>query len=214
MDVHELSPGLRYWVARHPERTWGTEWPAEVGAVSAVTPDALVIIDPQIPEDEAEAAALWRALDDERERARERRVEVLLTVSWHARSSAAVAERYRAAVWCPPTDAALPAGVEADVVDVTRIFDTWCEAAFYLPEYRTLFLGDLLAGDGRGGILLAVDSLPAEHREWARTELRERLRRFLEWPITNVVVSHGEPVLGDGHAALERALARDYAREM
>ena len=163
-------------------------------------------IDPQLPADDGEAATLWQMLDDERQRVANGRVAVLLTVSWHARSSTAVAERYGASVWCPPSEAPLPTGVEADLVDVTRIFETWCEAVFYLPEHRTVFIGDVLTGDGRGGILLAVDALPEEHRDWAHTQLRTRLRDLLRWPIEIAVVSHGEPIVGDARAALARAL--------
>jgi hypothetical protein len=37
--------------------------------------------------------------------------------------------------------------------------------------------------------------------------LKERLRPLLELPVELVLVSHGEPVLQDGHAALSKALA-------
>jgi hypothetical protein len=37
-------------------------------------------------------------------------------------------------------------------------------------------------------------------------ELRERLRFLLDLPIEAILVSHGEPVLDDAHAALTRAL--------
>jgi hypothetical protein len=36
--------------------------------------------------------------------------------------------------------------------------------------------------------------------------LRELLRPLLELPVERVLVSHGEPVLRDGHAALRRLL--------
>ena len=37
-------------------------------------------------------------------------------------------------------------------------------------------------------------------------ELRDALRTLLDLPVELVLVSHGEPVLDDGRAALERAL--------
>jgi hypothetical protein len=38
--------------------------------------------------------------------------------------------------------------------------------------------------------------------------LRDRLRPLLELPIENVLVSHGDPIVGDGRRALADALAR------
>jgi hypothetical protein len=38
-------------------------------------------------------------------------------------------------------------------------------------------------------------------------ELREALRRLLDFPVEMVLVSHGAPVLQGGRAAIERALS-------
>jgi hypothetical protein len=42
---------------------------------------------------------------------------------------------------------------------------------------------------------------------YTRADLRAALLPLLELPVEMVLVSHGEPVLSDGHTALERALA-------
>jgi hypothetical protein len=50
--------------------------------------------------------------------------------------------------------------------------------------------------------------LPKDEREWAQNELKPDLRRRLAaLPIELVLVSHGEPVLEDGAAAIDAALA-------
>ena len=42
---------------------------------------------------------------------------------------------------------------------------------------------------------------------YTQEDLRAGLRPLLDLPVEMVLVSHGEPVLRDGRAALERALA-------
>ena len=74
---------------------------------------------------------------------------------------------------------------------------------YWLPDDRTLVTGDSLMGDGGGGITVCPDT-------WLEGDapevLRRELRSLLELPIERVLVSHGDPVLEDGRAALERAL--------
>ena len=82
----------------------------------------------------------------------------------------------------------------------------WVEALFFLEPHRALVTGDLLVGKD-GGIELPVDWFPKDERDWARTELKPDLqRRLAALPIELVLVSHGEPILEDGAAALDRAL--------
>lgn len=40
-----------------------------------------------------------------------------------------------------------------------------------------------------------------------RKVTRAAMRRILDWPIKNVIMAHGTPVIGDGHAFLKRAFA-------
>jgi hypothetical protein len=83
----------------------------------------------------------------------------------------------------------------------------WMEALFFLEPHRALVAGDLLIGKD-GGIQMPVDWFPKDEREWAETELKPDLRqRLAGLPIERVLVSHGEPVLTDGAAALKKALA-------
>jgi glyoxylase-like metal-dependent hydrolase (beta-lactamase superfamily II) len=201
MDVRELRPGLWRWTAAHPEWEHAEYWGPEVGSVYAELPDALVMVDPLVPQDEEDR--FWEALDRDVERVG-KPVHVLLTVHWHERSVAAVLDRYKATLWRPEEKGELPAGVHAEVVKGSD----WVEALFFLEPHRALIAGDLLIGKAGGGIELPVGWFPKGEQDWAEQELKPELRkRLAELPVELVVVSHGEPVLEDGAAALERALA-------
>ena len=201
MDVRELRPGLWRWTAAHPEWEHAEHWGPEVGSVYAELPDALVMVDPLVPQDEEDR--FWEALDRDVERVG-KPVHVLLTVHWHERSVAAVLDRYKATLWRPEEKGTLPAGVHAEVVNGSD----WVEALFFLEPHRALIAGDLLIGKAGGGIELPVGWFPKGEQDWAQQELIPELRkRLAELPVELVVVSHGDPVLEDGAAALERALA-------
>jgi glyoxylase-like metal-dependent hydrolase (beta-lactamase superfamily II) len=201
MDVQELRPGLWRWTAAHPEWEHAEQWGPEVGSVYAELPDALVMVDPLVPQDEE--SLFWEALDRDVERVG-KPVHVLLTVHWHERSVATVLDRYKATLWRPEEKGKLPAGVHAEVVKGSD----WVEALFFLEPHRALIAGDLLIGKDGGGIELPVRWFPKGEQDWAEQELKPELRKRLhELPVELVVVSHGEPVLEDGAAALERALA-------
>lgn len=196
--MEELAPGLWRWTARHPDTEDDPEpgspadWPPEVGSVAYVADDALVLIDPLVPDDEA-----WTALD---EVARGRRVLVLTTIAWHRRSRDDAVARYDASTSRARKN--LPSGV------VPLPLRGAGETMFWLPAVQTLVPGDRLLGDGEGGVRVCPDS-------WLRylrgsidgPQLRVLLRPLLDLPVERILVSHGEPVLEYGHRALARALA-------
>src|SRR5512133_591327 len=200
MEVQELRPGLWRWTASHPEWDHAEHWGPEVASVYAELEDAIVVVDPLVPAEDEEQ--LWSALDRDVERTG-LPLHVLLTVHWHERSVAAVLERYHATLWRPEEKGELPRGAHAEVVKGSD----WVEALFFLEPHRALVSGDLLIGRD-GGVAFPVDWFPKDEREWAETELKADLRRRLaELPIELVLVLHGEPVLVDGAAAVDRALA-------
>jgi glyoxylase-like metal-dependent hydrolase (beta-lactamase superfamily II) len=200
MEVQELRPGLWRWTAEHPQWDHAEQWGPEVGSVYAELEDAVVVVDPLVPDDDEDR--FWSALDRDVGRLG-RPLYVLLTVHWHERSVAAVLERYRAVLWRPDEKIELPQGVEPVVV---RGAD-WSEAMFFVEPHRALVVGDLLVGKD-GGIELPVAWFPKGEQEWARDELKPMLRERLgALPVELVLVSHGEPVLEGGAAALEKALS-------
>ena len=195
--MDELTDGLWRWTARHPDAvedpTPGStaDWPADVGSVAYASDDALVLIDPLVPDE------LWPKLD---ELARGRRTIVVTTIGWHRRSRDAVVQRYGAST--SRARKSLPTGV------VPIPLRGAGETMVWLPKVATLVPGDRLLGDGEGGLRVCPDS-------WLRYlsgsldggQLRVLLQPLLDLPVQRVLVSHGEPVLENGRAALAAALA-------
>lgn len=208
MDVAEIADGLWRWTAYHEE------WKQNVGCVYCETADGVALFDPLVPAGEADD--FWRALDRDVERAGGT-VHVLITIFWHVRSAAAVAERYGAHVWAPTAARAAVARRVGNVTDTFRPGDPLpggiealgtarrTEVVYWIPKHRTLVPGDVLLGDDSGGVRLCPESWLPERV--GHVELAASLRPLLEFPVDRVLVSHGEPVLRDGRAALASALA-------
>jgi hypothetical protein len=196
MQVRELAPGLWYWTGRHPAWTPADGrpdgWDQEVGCYFYEGPESICLFDPLVPMEDRDR--FFEALDRDVARA-DAPVQILLTVDAHNRSAGELAERYGVdAPPLPPERPEVPAGVEiaAEAAE---------EFVFWLPQHRALVAGDLILGRAHG---LEV---PRSWLEDRYEETVERLRPLLELPVDRVLVTHGEPVLEDGHEALERALA-------
>ncbi len=224
MRVRRLAEGLWRWTAPHPEWREGAGWDRTVGSVYCETTGAVVLIDPLIPGDGADRERFWDALDRDVERLRVP-VVVLLTCRWHARGAEAVRRRYDATVWAPPkavegiedlrgalvlAGGSRPvAGVEAHLTGLPS--PSGDEAVFWLSEHRALVPGDVLLGDGAGGVRLAppewYSDSPAE-RHWYGEALVPALSPLAMRDPSMLLVSHGEPVLEGAPTALRAALAR------
>ena len=197
----EVAPGLHRWTARHPDADPNpnpgspADWGPDVGCVAYEAPDALVLVDPLVPDDRAD---LRDALDG-LVRRNGRRVAILTTLGFHRRSKEELAARYDAST--SRARKTLPAGVETIQIKGAG------ETMVWLAEQRALVPGDRLIGADGGGLRLCADSwlryLPSGMRA---PELREALRPLLAVPVEMVLVSHGEPVLSGGRDAIARAL--------
>jgi len=208
VEVRPIAPRLWRWTGYHEE------WRQDVGSVYYESRDGVVLVDPLVPPEDT--ARFWDALDRDVAKAGGE-VHVLVTVFWHTRSAGAMIERYGARVWAPArgkraiarragavTDPfgahdRLPAGVVAFATARAN------EVVYWLPGQRALVPGDVLLADGNGGIRLCPESWLPERI--GHGELASSLRPLLDLPVERVLLSHGDPVLSGGRAALASALA-------
>ena len=128
-------------------------------------------------------------------------VSILTTIKWHRRSRDELARRFGART--SRARAQLPACVEAKPIRGAG------ETMFWLADHAALVPGDRIMGASGGGLRLCPESwleyLPRASRP-TLAEMAARMRPLLDLPIERVLVSHGDPVLGDGREALARAL--------
>ena len=188
MQVRNIGTGLWHWTALHPDWTpadGGPEgWEQEVGCVYYEADDAVVLIDPLVPPEDADR--FYAALDRDVARAG-RPVRILMTVDAHDRSCGELAERYDGTVGERPGSVEI--GAEA-----------WNEIVYWIPEHRAIVAGDVLIS--RGGRL----EVP---RAWVGNDYNAAvadLRPLLELPVERVLVTHGDPVLAGAPEALAGAL--------
>lgn len=198
------APHLLHWLAPHPE--WrprpiaeGGGWGPLVGSAAIRAGDVLVLVDPLLPPPGAERDAVLARLDDEAAAA-SGGVAIVLTIAYHARSSAELAARYGASDEPPEGVERLPLG------------DPLNDAAVHVPACSALVVGDLvlgsdaIAGEGPpGGLRLCPAGwLPdtAEAQAWHATEAPRAAARLAALAPAHVLVTHGTPVIGTGARAL------------
>jgi glyoxylase-like metal-dependent hydrolase (beta-lactamase superfamily II) len=209
--MREVLPGVYRWELPHPDWTpedaeEGQGWDEVVASYLVETDDGLVLVDPLVESDD------WDALDARLSQP----PNVLITIFWHTRSAQAIAERYPGTVvWAHEPaahlvqergveprpfvpGAALPGGFEA--VAVGRAF----EVAYFLRDRGALIVGDVLLGTPDGAARLFPASWLRGDYEAVRDGLRASL---LQLPVEHLLLTHGEPVLERGGAALADALA-------
>lgn len=199
MLLEEIAEGLFRWRAPHPEWSPGAapgspeDWGPLVGSVLFETPAEVALIDPQLPEEERSGMLEW--LD---RKIGQRPVRILTTLRWHRRDREQLAERYRAQ--SPGAWNAIPKGVQALALRGAG------ETLFWLPRAATLVAGDRLIADASGTLSVCPESWLADVSV-DRAGLAHLLRPLLELAVERVLVSHGDPVLHDGRAAIARAIA-------
>ena len=173
--LSEVAPGLRRWTA------WHEEWRQEVGSLAVQTPAGLTLIDPINPPPEV------------------RRPEnILLTVSWHARTAGNIPAKH---VWAParavrrlknrgvevtdpfePGDE-LPGGIQAYATAREA------EVVYWLPDQRAIAVGDVLLGAGAKPHATS-EPLRLCPERWLDgkkyRDLKKSLRVLLELPIVRM----------------------------
>jgi hypothetical protein len=228
MQVSKIRDGLWRFAVPHPE--WKPEfdrpdgWGRVVASVYAEFDEAIVLIDPLVPDDPADLERFWSALDRDVARL-VKPILVLVGCVDHGRSADAVSARYRDAgyrvqvvgdaairdrVSCKLDatieETSLPAGLTA--VPIRGMSPG--ERAFVLAPWRAMVFADAVIGAGAGQVRVAPPSWgikTPEGREEYDREFRPSIRRVAEHHPEILLTSHGEPVLAGGEAALMQALA-------
>jgi hypothetical protein len=204
MRGDEVLPGLWRFAVDHPEWEPGQDWPREVAWHLVATGDGAVAVDPLLEDgDETPLDGLVDAAGG--------CAGVVRTVFWHERSTGPVAERYGADVWAlpgepraAPFDRALASGEPVAGGLVAYAAGRGDEAVVWCPEQHALIAGDVLLRGDDGALRRCPDSwLNPRHGPSAVIAALAPVRAL---PIEHVLVSHGPLRLGDGAAALERAL--------
>jgi len=210
MQIIDLAPGLWIWRIAHPGWKPDADWQEVVTCTCVDAGGERWLIDPLLPPDDA--TAFWDRLRDRPPTA----VATLLpdhlrgaATDRATRSVDVLARRFGCRAFGPnafdPDDGPPATTVEKIVpgeplpggLRAFRDPRGWNETPLYLPEQRTLVVGDALTE--RAGQL----------RIWMSPTHDERalpdLRALLALPLARVIISHGEPV--HDRAAFERALA-------
>jgi hypothetical protein len=213
----KLADGLWRWTERHPEWHPG-EFGAEVACFAFAAGDDTLLVDPLVP------AADPQPVHDLIERILGERLAILITIPYHVRSAEPLWRRYRGhvdtAIWGHPACAKrlddrsgfrelrpgteLPAGVTAHRIGKPRRFET----PLHVPSHRALVFGDAVAETG-GALRVWSDRRVDDGVErFYRERFNPTLAPLLELDFERVLVTHGQPVLGDGRKALRSALRR------
>jgi hypothetical protein len=220
--MQKLTEGLWRWTARHPEWHPG-EFGAEVASFAAKANGdkgaTLLLIDPLLPEDEAEASEVLDILDG----AIGKRVAILISIPYHVRSSEELWRRYRGdaetTIHGHPAaakrlknrsafseiepGAPLPGGVTAHSIGKPRRY----EMPFHLPSHDALVFGDAVAEHGGALRVWAADKVDAKVERFYRERFNPTLEPLLELSFDAVLVTHGKPVMEGGKQALKKALS-------
>lgn len=212
--MQTLTEGLWRWTARHPEWHPG-EFGAEVACFAAQAGDTTVLIDPLLPPDPSSVlAVIDQTLAD--------RLAILITIPYHVRSAEALWRRYskeaETTIHGHPacakrlTDRSgfremepgtpLPAGVTAHRIGKPRRYET----PLHIPSHKALVFGDAVAESGGRLVVWSSDKVDAKVERFYAQRFNPTLEPLLELDFDNVLVTHGQPLMGGGKRALRAAL--------
>lgn len=193
--MHEISPGLWHWTARHPH--------IHKDVSSYFLTDERVLLDPMLP---SEGLAWFEATPPE---------HILLTNRHHERDSFTLSEAFGTEVHCianglheleghgpvTPFDFGdeLPGGIH--VYEVGAICPD--ETALHIPAHRALACADgVVRWEGVEGLTFVPDALMDDPAE-TRAALIAAYRKLLGLDFELLLLAHGDPVIGRGRDALE-----------
>jgi hypothetical protein len=197
IPVGEVAPGILHWTARHPR--------IGIDVSSYCLTESSILIDPIAP---AEGVQWFGEQGIEP-------AEIWLTNRHHYRSSADFVAAYGCGVRChraglhefthgePVTPFDFGEALADDTVahEVGAICPE--ETGLHLPRMLALALADGLVRYGDGPVGFVPDHLIGDDAEPVKAGLAAAFERLLELDFEHLLLAHGEPVIGDGHAVLE-----------
>jgi hypothetical protein len=203
----ELQPGLWSWERRHPE--WHPRGFETVASYALVGEDGTLLVDPLLDPDEP------GLLDD----LVAGPVRILITLPYHTRSAEPLAARYGATMHGHPNVSSrlqdgtpfqpLAPGTALDGVEAFAVGSPpRTELPLHLPAARAMAFGDVVV-EHRGALRVWIqEPLTAKRLDWYERRYKPTLARIVDAvpDVERVLVTHGEPVLEGGHAALRAAL--------
>jgi glyoxylase-like metal-dependent hydrolase (beta-lactamase superfamily II) len=212
-EIEEIVAGVWRW-----ERRPRGSRPGEFGgrtSYAVATESDLLLLDPLVVGDDDPAVDVL----DELVRGR---VRILVTMPYHARSSESLWRRYRnakARIYGHPgvaTRLGDVSGFEAvtgggDVDGIARFHSIGrppsSQQSIEIPAVRALVFGDAVVDTVGDGLRVWAAPLDSEdRRRWWHARYVPTLQRLAGLDIDHVLVTHGRPAIGDGKAALQRAL--------
>lgn len=213
--IEELTSGIWRW-ERHPRGVPAGDFGGRT-SYAVTTETELLLLDPLV------ATADDAVLDVLDSLVRER-VRILITMPYHSRSSEWLCQRYRKAkarIYGHPKVASRlqdasgfdPVTAPDDVAGVARFHAVGSppgsQQPIEIPARRALVVGDAIVETGHGELRVWDAPLETEKRRsrWA-TRYLPTLERLVDLEIDHVLVTRGQPAIGDGRAALQHALER------
>lgn len=200
--VSEIAPDLWHWTAFHPDQ--------KVVVSSYYVASARALIDPMVPAGGFD----WF-------RKRPSPETILITNRYHSRDSAAFAEAFGCRILCHRAGlehvrervaAAEPfehgevlgGGIEAIGVPGQELDETVLQVP---AAGGALTFADILLRDGEGPLGYAPDGWYGDDPPALKARVVEACRALLARDFRHLLLTHGEPIVGDGKQALKTFLA-------
>lgn len=201
--MNDLGHGIHRWELRHPEWHPG-EFGSLVGSYLVHEGPNTVIVDPLL--DEASTKAVDDLVQGE--------VVIAITIPYHVRSCVEALERWGGTlVGHPDIARRLPEGMpvhgDQDLplgLTLHRL-SRGKERPLELPRTNALVFGDRIVGVDGGLRYWMSDPITDKRRAWFARTGAPALRHLLELDFEHALVTHGDPVMESGRAALENALS-------
>jgi len=196
--MEEILPGIFFWRQAHPK--------IKIPVSSYYLKPEHVLIDPLIPDQGIE----WFAEDPPE--------NIYMSIRHHYRHCGEFAARYGCEVWC--AEQGMHEFTKGEIVRPFKFGDTLpgnvkaveigsiCadESALFIDrDGGCVVLADGCVRRGDGPLQFVPDTLLGDEPETVKAGLKDAYARLLEnYSFTTLLLAHGQPIVGQGRAALEK----------